>query len=493
MNTIKTRFAPSPTGSLHVGGARTALFNYALAKKNGGTFILRIEDTDRERHQEDAVAKIIEDLRWLGIEWDEGIEKGGPAEPYRQSDRLGIFQEHIQKLLNEGKAFYAFETSEELDAIRLEKANKKENFIYRRENRDPKSFPSHDDAEEMRRNGKPVTVRFLCPEVAIEKEGVTIHDEVFGDVLMVPGALDDFIIQKADGWPTYHLANVVDDMTMGVNFILRGQEFLGQSWRHKLLREAFGTPEPRYAHLPLIMDMQGRKLSKRDGDVEVDSFRRAGYLPETMVNFIALLGWNPGEDRETFSLAEFVELFDVSRVGKSNAKFDRNKLIAFNTAAVAAAGEDRLLAGFLDFISRNETPFPRNDENMLRRILRACAGFRLYSDVVTKCGVLFGPDDAFEYDEKAVQKVLVKNDGEGYVVLEAIKPELANLEWSAEAIDGWMQSYCEAKGLGMGKVAQPIRVAVTGTSVSPGIGETLVFLGQAKTLARLQRCLALRM
>ncbi|MBN1553501.1 MAG: hypothetical protein JXA11_02055, partial [Phycisphaerae bacterium] len=221
---------------------------------------------------------------------------------------------------------------------------------------------------------------------------------------------------------------------------------------------------------------------------EVDAFRRAGYLPEAMVNFIALLGWNPGDDRETFSLTEFVELFDVSRVGKSNAKFDRAKLLAFNTAAVAAASEDRLLAGFKDFLSRNDTPIPTDDDT-LRHILKACAGFRIFSDIVDKCGVLFGPDDAFDYDEKAVKKVLEKNDSEGYAMLETIKPELANLDWTAEAVETWMQSYCEKHELGMGKVAQPIRVAVTGTTVSPGLGDTLVFLGKDKTLARIDRCL----
>jgi glutamyl-tRNA synthetase len=485
MESTKTRFAPSPTGSLHVGGARTALFNFALAKKTSGTFVLRIEDTDQARHQEDAVAKIVEDLRWLGIEWDEGLEKGGPNGPYRQSERLDIYRERIRKLLEEGKAYYAFETAEELDAQRKKAEAKKQNFNYRRENRDPSSFPTHEEAEEMRRNGKPVVVRLLNP-----LHDVTIVDEIFGEVTIPADQQDDFIIQKADGWPTYHLANVVDDAAMGVNFILRGQEFLGQSWRHKLLREAFGYDEPKYAHLPLIMDMQGRKLSKRDGDVEVDAFRRAGYLPEAMVNFIALLGWNPGDDRETFSLAEFVELFDVSRVGKSNAKFDRAKLIAFNTATVTAASEDRLLAGFKDFLARNGTPFPTDDEEMLRRILRACAGFRIYADVVDKCGVLFGPDDAFDYDEKAVKKVLLKNDGEGYAMLEAIRPKLAACEWTVEAIEAWMYAYCESHGLNMGKVAQPLRVAVTGTAVSPGIGETLIFLGRDKTLARIDRCLA---
>lgn len=484
MTPIKTRFAPSPTGSLHVGGARTALFNYALARQSGGTFLLRIEDTDRERHQEDAVPKIVEDLRWLGLEWDEGIEKGGPNGPYRQSERLEIYRGQIRRLLDEGKAYYAFESAEELDARRAEAEARKENFLYRRANRDAASFPSHEEADAARRAGRAVVVRFLNP-----LREVTIVDEIFGPVTIPAAQQDDFILLKADGWPTYHLANVVDDARMGINFILRGQEFLGQTWRHALLREAFGWPEPRYAHLPLILDMQGRKLSKRDGDVELAAFRRAGYLPEAMVNFLALLGWNPGDDRETFSLAEFVELFDVSRVGKSNAKFDRNKLLAFNTAAVAAAGEDRLLAAFRDFLACSNTPFPREEET-LRRILRACAGFRVFSDVVDKCGALFQPDDAFVYDEQAVQKVLAKNQGEGYAVLEAIRPALSACAWTAEAVESCLQAWCESHGLTMGKVAQPLRVAVTGKTVSPGIGETLLFLGREKTLARLDRCLA---
>ncbi len=484
METIKTRFAPSPTGSLHVGGARTALFNWALARKLGGQFLLRIEDTDRARHQEQAVEAIIRDLEWLGIQWDEGIEIGGGHGPYRQSERLDIYTEHIQRLLDTGKAYYAFETPEELDALRKDAESRKETFRYTR----PATLPTAEDAEKARADGRPVVVRFAVPG-----EGVTITDEIFGEVTVPADQQDDFVIAKADGWPTYHLANVVDDHLMGVTVVCRGQEFLGQSWRHKLLREALDYPEPRYAHLPLIMDMQGRKLSKRDGAVEVDSFRRAGYLPEALVNFLALLGWTPADGREKFTLEDFAELFDIGRVNKSNAKFDRDKLLAFNTDYVAAADEGRLLVGFKDYLASNDQPIPVKDDALLRNVLRACAGFRSYADVVAKAGILFADDESYEFEEKAVKKALLKNDGAGYDVLADLKGELAKHDdWSAEAMEAFIKNYCETNELGMGKVAQPLRVAVTGSMVSPGIGETLEMLGRDKTLARIDRCLQAR-
>ena len=245
MSEVKTRFAPSPTGYLHVGGARTALFSYVLARQAGGTFLLRIEDTDRARHDEAAVGKIIEDLRWLGIEWDEGVEVGpggqigakGPHGPYRQSERLDIYTEHIDRLLAGGKAYYAFETPEELDALRAEAQAAKTGFRYPR----PDPLPSAGDAERARAAGRPVVVRFLCPP-----RDVTVRDEAFGEVTWPASEMEDFILRKADGWPVYHLANVVDDALMGVTLVCRGQEFLGQTWRHVLLREALGLPEPRY-------------------------------------------------------------------------------------------------------------------------------------------------------------------------------------------------------------------------------------------------------
>jgi glutamyl-tRNA synthetase len=521
---MKTRFAPSPTGYLHIGGARTALFNFLLARKVRGTFMLRIEDTDVDRHQEDAIAKIIDDLRWLGLEWDEGIDVDaagkvvarGPNGPYRQSERLEIYRKYIQQLLDEGKAYYAFDTAEELDARRKQAEAAKTGFKYER----PAKFPTAADAEAAKAGGRSVVVRFVCPA-----EGLTIHDEAFGDVTVPAAEMEDFVIRKSDGYPTFYLANVVDDAMMCTTLVCRGQEFLGQTWRQSALRRALGFTEPKFAHLPLIMDMQGRKLSKRDGDVEVHSFRVAGYLPEALVNFIALLGWSPPGDREKMTLAETIELFSIDRIGKANAKFDRDKLLAFNTDACAAATPERLLACFKDYLSLNETPFPKGDDKMLAHLLAICHGFRTFRDVVTKAGVLFVADDAYEFDPKAVEKVLKK--GDGFAVLAEARAMLAGLEqirvapssplegvcsgterplpsrhgesstgrgspFSREAIQKALDDFAAAKGAGMGKVAQPIRVAVAGTTISPGMAETLEILGREKTLARIDRCLAMR-
>lgn len=481
----KVRFAPSPTGYLHVGGARTALFNWLYARKTGGSFLLRIEDTDRTRHVEGAAAKVVEDLKWLGIDWDEGYEVGGPAAPYRQSERLEIYHAYVEKLLEAGRAYYAFETPEELEKIRERAKAEKRPLLYPR----PENTPSDPAAaKEARASGKPVVVRFKVPG-----EEVVVRDKIFGEVRVAPAEQDDFVILKDDGYPTYHMANVVDDFLMGVNLIMRGQEFLGQTWRQRLLREALGLPEPSYAHLPLILDMQGRKLSKREGDVEVHSFREAGYLPEAFVNFIALLGWSPGGDVEKMSRDELVEAFSLDRLTKVNAKFDRDKLLAFNTDAAAEADEDRLAEGFKDYLNLNpDAPIPSGDDELLKEVVRANRGFRTFADIVYKSGPLFEAEDAFEYDEKAVDKVLAGKEGAGFAVLEHLRPVLAEAEWAPHVLERIFQSACEEKGVGMGKVAQPVRVAVAGRTVSPGIVDTLMLLGKERTLARIDRCLKLR-
>ncbi len=480
-STVKTRFAPSPTGHLHVGGVRTALYSFLAARRNGGTFLLRIEDTDRERHVASAPDQIVEDLRWLGLEWDEGFAKGGANGPYVQSERLEVYRTYIDKLLAEGKAYYAFDTSAELDAMREQAIVQKRSFHYPR----PAS-PVTDKAaaENARAVGKPVVVRFMIPG-----HDVTIYDHVFGNTTIAAGEQDDFIILKDDGFPTYHLANVIDDGLMGVTLVMRGQEFLGQSWRQSLLREAMGFAEVEYAHLPLIMDMAGQKLSKRDGAVAVDAFRSEGYLPEVLLNFLALLGWSPGGDREKFTLAELIQEFSVERLSKTNAKFDRQKLLAFNTEAMASASEDRLLAGLKDYLAINATAIPTNDDALLRRIIRANHGLRTFADIPHKCGVLFVGDNDYAYDAKSVEKVLVKG---GFDVLAELRPMLAACEWSEPALTAVIDGYCQAKTLGMGKVAQPIRVAVTGSTISPAIYDTLLILGKAKTLARIDRCLKQR-
>lgn len=480
MNPVKTRFAPSPTGHLHVGGARTGLYNYLLARKTGGKFLLRIEDTDRGRHVEEAVPMILADLRWLGIEWDEGIEAGGEAGPYRQSERLPLYKNYVRQLVEAGRAYCSAEVAAEPDAAAPAPEGAKGPFGFRR----PEKLPTREETLAALDNSS-AAIRFLCPG-----KDVTIRDEVFGDVCIPADQQEDFVIMKSDGFPTYNLANVVDDELMGVTMICRGQEFLGQSWRQALLREALGFRTPLYAHLPLIMDMQGRKLSKRDGDVDVHSFRKAGYLPEALVNFIALLGWNPGGDRERMSMSELVELFSPDRIGKSNAKFDREKLLAFNTDAAALADEDRLLACFTDYLSLNETPIPAGDPELLRGLLRVNKGFRTFADIPARCGVLFAGDADYAFDDKAVAKVLAKGEPTGYSVLSEIRNELAGQAWDHQALEAWVETFCTARSLGMGKVAQPIRVAVTGNTISPAIVDTLLLLGKDKTLARIDRCLA---
>lgn len=483
---IRTRFAPSPTGHLHIGSARTALFNWLMTRGPDSAFVLRIEDTDTERNVEGADRKIIEDLRWLGLNWEEGIEVEGPDAPYYQSQRLDRYEAEITKLLDAGQAYYAFDTAEELDAMRETAQQAKQAFKYPR----PAKFPDADDVRRAREAGKPVVVRFAAPA-----EDITVHDEIMGDVTVAAAELDDFIIRKANGMPTYHLANVADDAAMRINLVIRGQEFLSQTPRHIALQRALGYPTPRYAHMPLTMDMKGRKLSKRDGAVEVFAFRQAGYLPEALLNFIVLLGWSPGGDREKLTVAEMIELFSLERMNRVNAKFDRDKLLAFNTDAVATMDEDRLLEAFSDYLNVSDSPIGRAqlDDATKRTLLQVNKGFRTFADIDTKSGFLYVPDDEIEYDPAAVKKVLIKGGNAGFDMLGHVLPKLeATDPWTAENLEALIKETCETQEVGMGKVAQPLRVAVAGTTVSPAIYDTLILLGKERTLHRIRRALALQ-
>ena len=484
---LRVRFAPSPTGHLHVGGARTALFNYLIARKLGGTFIFRIEDTDTARNVAGAEEQIMADLRWLGLEWDEGVGATGDNGPYFQSQRSDLYNAAVQQLIAENKAYYAFDTPEELDAMREQARAEKRTFLYPR----PERFPSADDVDQARKAGRPVVVRFAMPN-----EAVTVHDEVLGDVTIGADELEDFIIQKGDGVPTYHLANVVDDAGMGVTLVMRGQEFLGQTPKHVALQRALGYDTPRYAHLPLIMDMKGRKLSKRDGDVEVDAFRRAGYLPEVLINFLALLGWNPGDDRERMTLDELIQAFTIDRINKANAKFDREKLLAFNTDTLRTAPSDRLVNAMADYLKANpDAPMAaaKPDANLLGELIEMNRGARTFADIEMKCRFLFIADDDVEYDQAAMSKVLEKKDGEGFAVLESMLPTLEAIEdWTPEQIDQRLAQFCEKNSFGLKSVAQPLRVALTGATVSPPIGHTLALIGRERTMSRIQRLLSNR-
>ena len=531
-----TRFAPSPTGYLHIGGARTALFNWLFARKMGGKFILRIEDTDQKRNTPSAMQQVINDLRWLGIDWDEGPKVGGPNGPYLQSQRRDIYDKYVKKLIDEKKAYFCFDTPEELDALRKQAQSQKKNFIYRR----PEDSHDENDLEKAKTQGRSVTVRFAVPQ----DEPIVVTDVVRGEVRFAADEISDFIIQKSDGFPTYSFACVVDDQLMGVTHIIRGQEHLNNTAGQQALQDALGFRRPIYAHMSVTVSESGGKLSKRQrpkalrkaikatedidleklagaGNISVEElnsfiagktepdmpgidamakylgaalpevnvvdFFRSGYLPEAMVNFIALLGWNPGDGREIMLLEELIDSFDINRLAKSNSLFDRQKLISFNTEYIKTVSKEKLLQHFKDYLKTIESPLISADDKLLAKIIRVCEGARALADIERKSRFLFLADEKIEYDERAVKKVLLKNDG--LAVLQIVRGKLAAMEqFTEEAIENMLRSLAEEKQVGLGKVAQPLRVAICGTTISPPIFDSVNMLGKEKTLKRLDNC-----
>ncbi|MHC5140267.1 MAG: glutamate--tRNA ligase [Planctomycetota bacterium] len=536
---IVTRFAPSPTGYLHVGGARTALFNWLLARQAGGKFLLRIEDTDMKRNTATAADQVLKDLKWLGLDWDEGPDIDGPNGPYKQSERRDIYDKYIAQLIDEGKAYYCFDTPEELTELRLAAEREKRNNIYPR----PDVFPDAAAAEKARAEGRPVTVRFAITQT----EPVVIQDEVRGTISINPTELSDFIIQKSDGFPTYHMAVVIDDELMGVTHIIRGQEHLMNTPNHQLLQKALGFRIPTYAHMSVTVSEGGGKLSKRErpktlkkaikamqdvdmaalasaGDISdedlamflkgktvpdmpaidamakslgvhlpeiniVDFFRN-GYLPETLVNFFALLGWNPGDGREIMNRDELVEAFDLSRVNKSNSLFDRQKLLSFNTEHLKTTMTplETLMQHFRAYLDENNSPVAKADDALLERIIRVNEGARTLEQIEQKTRFAFLDDDAIEYDEKAVKKVLLK--GNGLAMLAAVGEALATLtEITPESIEALLRGLAEEKQVGLGKIAQPLRVAICGNTISPPIFDAVDMLGMDAVLKRIEKTL----
>src|SRR5882762_5316709 len=536
--TVVTRFAPSPTGYLHVGGARTALFNWLLARHLGGRYLLRIEDTDLARSTEEAVNQLVDDLRWLGLHWDN-------SELVYQSKRLPVYNAIIDKLIAQGRAYKAWETQEELDAIRKKAEQSKRQYRYVR------SKLTDEQIRKYKAEGRPHVVRFAMPV----KE-YRFDDAVLGlNQGVGPMQVQDFVIRKSDGMPTYHFAVVVDDEEMGVTHVLRGQEHLLNTVNHIALQEALGYRRPIYAHLPIIMNMEGEKLGKRDRDkkirqrahewikntrtdadgfaaaaglgqqeaavwlkdstkqlapsdqmkvmgviglreadlpeILVHDFRAKGYLPEALLNFLALLGWSPGGDRERMSMEEMVSLFSIEGIGKSNAKFDRAKLLAFNTEAAAGATPGRLMEAFKQYLDSNpDSPLNGKDDGTLERILTMKKGFRTFREADEASRFLFLPDEQIEFDPQAVEKVLRKGGGAGLNALRDIRTVLENVQpWRAHEIEEAVKRYCDEKQLGLGNVAQPIRVAISGTTISPPIFQSLEFLGKERTMRRIDRCL----
>jgi len=531
--TVVTRFAPSPTGYLHVGGARTALFSWLYAQSTGGKFILRIEDTDLKRNTPTATQQVIDDLRWLGIDWDEGPEVGGPNGPYFQSQRKDIYQRHIRQLLDEKKAYYCFDTPEELRQMREEAQARKTGFMYPR----PDVPATDEDADKARLEGKAVTVRFAMPQ----QRTFVVRDVIRGQVTFEPGQFGDFIIQKSDGFPTYNFACVVDDELMGVTHVIRGQEHLMNTPCQQALQEAFGFRTPVYVHMSVTVSQGGGKLSKRERpkalrniiksdpnielqklaevadmtleqlnsfltgktapdmpavdamakflgvilpEINVVDFSNSGYLPEALVNFIALLGFSPGGDREIMPIEELISCFDLSRLTKSNSLFDRGKLVAFNTEHLRRVPKEKLLQHFKAYLEAVESPVLRGDDKMLERLLEINAGARTLAQIEKKCRFLFVDNDGIEYDRKAVKKVLLKN--EGLAILKIVRDKLAAMEeFTEQNIEDMLRGLAEERQLGLGKVAQPLRVAICGNTISPPIFDSVKMLRKENTLARI--------
>lgn len=540
MSTVVTRFAPSPTGYLHVGGARTALFNWLLARHTGGRFLLRIEDTDLARSTEDATRQLLEDLQWLGLQWDN-------AELVYQSKRLAVYNELIDSLLADGKAYEAWESSAELDAMREQAKRAKRPFLYKRQTYTPDMLARFKD------EGRTPVIRFAMPVKEYRFNDLTLGK----DVVQTPYEVQDFVIRKGDGMPTYHFGVVVDDAEMGVTHILRGLEHLLNTVNHIALQEALGYDRPTYAHLSVMLNPEtGEKLSKRDRDrrirkrvqewtrttkqtvdtvaerahidvgrvhewvlndsmqldlteqprvmrvvgltegdlpeIMIHDFRRNGYTPEVLNNFLALQGWSPGGDLEQMTVQQMVERFSLDRINPANSKFNREKLKSFSTDFFASAPADRLLSALRDYLQVNpESPLTRATDAELSKLLAMNAGFHVLREVDEKSRFFFIADADLAYAPDAIEKVLKKNDGQGLNALNAIRPLLAGAtEWTPGTLEGIVKAYCEQSGLGLGKVAQPIRVGVSGSTVSPPIFDSLEFLGRDRSLARIDRCIA---
>ena len=537
---VVTRFAPSPTGYLHVGGARTALFNWLLAQRFGGTFLLRIEDTDLARSTDASVTAVLEDLKWLGLHHD------NPVVMF-QSKRTKLYDELIEGLIAGGKAYKAYETSEELTAQRQQAERAKRAYLYKRPTLSDEQIKAY-EAE-----GRAAVVRFAMPV-----QEYRFRDEVLDkDIVLAASQVQDFVIRKTDGMPTYHFGVVVDDAEMGITHVLRGQEHLLNTVNHIALQAALGYPQPLYGHLPVILNPEdGSKMGKRDRDkkirahasnlirsagktaadlsaasglpesridgwladedsqlgpseqaalmpavnltegdlpeISIHEFRKNGYLPETLNNFLALLGWSPGGDRERMSVDQMVELFDLSGIGKSNAKFDRAKLTAFSTEAFSAAPMSRQVAAMRDFLSVNaDSPLNRATDDELATVLAMNAGYHVLREVDEKSRFFFMEDNQIEFDPKGVEKFLMKNEKQGIDALRHVRRALGEaVNWTAVDIEGAIKSMCDEMQLGLGKVAQPARLSVCGGTVSPPIFDTLSFLGPETTLRRIDRCLA---
>lgn len=503
---IKTRFAPSPTGFLHIGGLRTALFAYLFAKKNNGNFLLRIEDTDRERFVKGGIENIIDALSWGGITVDGGvvIDKNGAVAqvgdngPYIQSERLDIYKEYVEKLIDDGHAYYCFCSKEKLEEVRKEQEANKQPTLY---DGTCRNMPS-DEVKILLDEERDHVVRMKMPQEGITK----FNDLIRGDVEFKNALIDDQVLLKSDGFPTYHLANVIDDHLMEITHVIRGEEWLPSVPKHFELYKMFGWEAPEFAHLSLLVNEQKQKLSKRHGDVSVEDFKEKGYLPEAMINFIAFLGWNPGDEREIFSLSELEKEFSLEKVGKSAAVFNREKLDWYNREYMRSMSCSELTrraipffvnAGLIDHVSHNMYHVSNANENArnnkseldnewLQRVV-ALEKERASTLVELVDSVVFIFANSLEYEpELLVWKKSTKEDArEKLNKLHKLLIEIDTNDWTKEGIEERVMAWIEKNEYRNGDVLWPMRVALSGKKNSPGPFEIAGVLGNSKTLNRI--------
>lgn len=460
--------APSPTGTLHVGTARAALFNWLYARHNGGTFIVRIDDTDRERSTQEFEDEILSSISWLGLDWDEGVRVGGPHGTYRQSDRYPRYQEVARALVDSGAAYFDDRSSEELDELRRRAVS---------ESRHPAYYIRRPAVE--RTDG---AIRLAIPEGA----PIVFDDLVRGSVSFAPGDVDDFVILRSDGTPTYHLASTVDDVDYEITHVARGEDLLPSTPKHILLTRAMGQVEPVYAHLPLLFGTDGRKLSKRHGATALSDYREAGFLPDAMFNYLAILGWSPDGETTLFTRDDAVSRFDLRNVSKNPAAFDPEKLAWMNGEYVRGLDVEH----FTELVKPHvESAVGRTLEASEWDRFGLIAGLvqertHLLPDAGAQVAFLFNDLDG--WDEESWEKVMSKDGVAG--ILDAGTQALSELsDWSPEVVEARLRQLPESLGVGAGKVFQPLRVAVTGSSVSPPLFESIAALGREQTLARLAR------
>ena len=489
-SSVRVRFAPSPTGKLHIGGARTAIYNWAFARANGGTFILRIDDTDPTRSTDENTQIILRAMRWLGLDWDEGPEVGGDFGPYAQTERLDLYKEAAQKLWDAGRAYPCFCTTEQLAADRAAAQARKDPFQgYQRRCRDL----SREDAQARIDAGEPYVLRIKVPA---DRGDVVIHDAVHGDVVFDAKELDDFVIFRSDGTPTYNFATVVDDAMMGITHVIRGDDHLSNTPRQVMVYEALEAPVPTFAHISMILGADGKKLSKRHGATSVEEYRDAGYLSDAFVNYLALLGWSLDGETTVIPRDVLASQFSLERISKNPATFDPKKLDWMNAEYINAMSDadfaDQIMLPELHKAGLIDDGFEADETwvDALAAIVKPRT--KMPADAVGVAAPVFATAQTLEYDEKSVAKGLAK-EGMG-AVLDAARAALEAVSvnaWTPEAIDGALEPLPEALDAKKRIVFQAVRVAVCGNMVSPPLGETMSLIGKDDCLARIDRARAL--